>query len=133
MVVIGRSGWKNKDTIKLLKSAKNLVWLENACDQILANAYKEALFSINPSFAEGFNFPTLESKVFGCPTIVSDNAVNRELHPNEIAFDPMSMEEVIQAIDKQLNFPKQFLPKLKEPQDMFKMNLKSILVEQGIV
>jgi glycosyltransferase involved in cell wall biosynthesis len=133
LVIIGRRGWKNRNLTKLLKSTKNLVWLANACDQTLVNAYQNALFSINPSFAEGFNFPTLESKVFGCPTIVSDIAINQELHPKEIAFNPTSTDEMIQAINRQLNFPKEFLPRVSEPQGLFRTNLKSILLEEGII
>jgi|GEM_PF-1671979 glycosyltransferase involved in cell wall biosynthesis len=86
--------------------------------------YKHAVFSIYPSFYEGFGFPVLESMICKCPVLSSNNSSLPELNPNkewmfaasDVAAIRSSMERMVrlsaaereQLISTNYHFAKSF-------------------------
>lgn len=56
-----------------------LVRVGHVSDEDLTGLYTLATIYVQPSFAEGFSFPVLEAMTIGCPVIISDIPVHRDL------------------------------------------------------
>lgn len=103
LLIIGRKGWKNNDTIELINKSKylnkNLFWLDNCLDSELIRYYYESDFLLQCSYAEGFGLPLLEASDCALKVICSDIPVfNEILGSNGIYFESnniSSLEKVI--------------------------------------
>lgn len=58
-------------------------------DKELVEIYQHASFLIFPSKYEGFGLPPLEAMACGCPSIVSDISVFRELYQQSVLYTPL--------------------------------------------
>ena len=77
LVLVGKKGWKNEELEKALNESnfKDSIFITGYIDDnTLANAYREAIAFIYPSFYEGFGLPILEAMACGTPVITSNNS-----------------------------------------------------------
>ena len=75
LVFAGRVGWMVNDLMQQLRNTEFLggkvVLIEDASDPALAQLYRGCLFTLFPSFYEGWGLPVTESLAFGKPCIIS--------------------------------------------------------------
>ena len=65
--------------------------------------YKKALLFIFPSLYEGFGLPILEAFASGCPVVLSDNLVFKEIAGDAgIFFNPNDQESIKEVVSKVL-------------------------------
>lgn len=77
----------------------NVTVLDKCDDNDLADLYRRAKAMINPSFYEGFGIPVVEAMASGCPLILSDLEVYREIAENgAFYFDPYSLASLEAAV-----------------------------------
>ena len=78
LVFVGRPGWRVNDLIDQLRSTDNLEGniriLHDLSDRELSVLYRSALFSVFPSFEEGWGLPVGESLIFGRPCVASNTS-----------------------------------------------------------
>lgn len=85
------------------QSMHGIYWFHDSSTEDLVNFYSHAVALINPSRSEGFGLPLLEATYFDCPVIASDIPVFKEiLGDRYIAFDPKSVSDIAQKLDKPL-------------------------------
>jgi glycosyltransferase involved in cell wall biosynthesis len=68
-----------KSKIFIKQNLKNIITIQNACEQTLRELYENAAFLIFPSHIEGFGWPPLEAASIGCPVITSKTGAIHEL------------------------------------------------------
>lgn len=82
LVLIGGDYWRDSGIDKIINEnhLKNQVkFLGHVSDSQLAGYYSNAVAFISPSISEGFCLPAVEAGSWGCPAIVSDLTVFREI------------------------------------------------------
>ena len=73
--------------------------LNNVGESALATLYKNARALIFPSFAEGFGWPPLEARGFGCPVIASKTGAIHDILEDSVTYvDPNNQKEINQAM-----------------------------------
>jgi len=73
----------------------NVTVLDKCDDNELAELYRRAKAMINPSFYEGFGIPVVEAMASGCPIILSNLDVYKEIaEEGAIYFDPYSIDSL---------------------------------------
>ena len=93
LVFAGRAGWMVEDFMQMLENTGNLggriILLPQLDDRALAALYRGCLFTVYPSFYEGWGLPVTESLAFGRPCIIS-NATSLPEAGGHLAryFDP---------------------------------------------
>lgn len=103
IVVVGRKGWRTEDIYDLIKNdpetKDKFVLLESVSDDELSWLYENALFSVYPSFYEGWGLPIAESIAYGTPCISSNTSSMPEIAGDLIAyFSPLSTDECLEAM-----------------------------------
>lgn len=87
----------------LLPDRTDVTYLGRASDSELLELYNQADCFVLPSLYEGFGLPPLEAMACGCPVLVSDIPVEREVCADAARyFDPRSVEDIRRAICEQL-------------------------------
>ena len=75
LVFAGRIGWLVADLMQQIANTDNLggklVIVESPCDTDLASLYHGCLFTLLPSFFEGWGLPVRESLAFGKPCLIA--------------------------------------------------------------
>ena len=109
LVFVGRWGW-GIDAVRLWvardwRMAPHLTVLEGLPDEQLARCYREALFTVFPSYAEGFGMPVAESLACGTPVLIGTHPALREASENLMpALDPDDLpaweREVLRIIEE---------------------------------
>lgn len=109
LVFVGRWGW-GVDAVRLWvvrdwRIAPHLTVLEDLPDEQLAQCYREALFTVFPSHAEGFGMPVAESLACGTPVLIGTHPALREASENLMpALDPDDLpaweREVLRIIEE---------------------------------
>lgn len=101
LVFVGKEDFfyaKLKEYASSLGVSDSVIFLGHAGDRILAGLYSHATALVFPSVAEGFGLPALEGLAFGCPLLVSDIPVFREILPDDTMFlDPDNKQQWVQA------------------------------------
>lgn len=93
LIIVGRPGWKtNFLQLKLKKTSKSVLWLNDVCDGALKILYAKCVSYISFSLNEGFNLPAMEASQLKVPLILSDIPVHRELHFGNANFYRSSEE-----------------------------------------
>lgn len=91
LVLAGRDGWGVSDLLGRLRATDNLggqiVRVGPASDRDLATLYKTCLFSVFPSYAEGWGLPVGESMCLGKVVVASSAIADAPIEQN-LKFDP---------------------------------------------
>lgn len=107
LVIIGRKGWMYEEILgapEKLGIAGKVRFLDSISDRELPMFYKHAEVFVLPSLYEGFGLPVLEAMKYGCPVATSDISSLPEAGGDAaIYFDPKSVVDMVEKIDKVLN------------------------------
>lgn len=103
ILIVGRRGWKTDDVYEYLtndpETKDNLVPLHDVSDEELSWLYDNCLFTIYPSFYEGWGMPIAESIMRGAPCLASNTSSMIEVAPNHADyFNPSSTDELLDGI-----------------------------------
>lgn len=78
----------------------NIIFIENPTDKELKNLYRNAVATIVPSFMEGFGLTAIEALSCGCPILLSDIPVHREICKDTAEyFDPYDETDMAQKME----------------------------------
>jgi len=108
LVLVGRPGWRVRDLMEQLESTANLngriLILHDLPDSTLAALYRSALFSVFPSFEEGWGLPIGESLAYGRPCIAAKVSSIPEVAGDFADYlDPLNVsdgyEKIVRLID----------------------------------
>ena len=125
IVVVGRKGWRSDDIYNIISSdpdTKDLfVLMTDTSDEELSWLYGSCLFTIYPSFYEGWGLPVAESIMRGKVSLASGTSSMPEIAGNLIDyFSPYSADECLAMVQKLL------VPKyLKQAEDRIKRYQKT--------
>ena len=75
-----------KEFFQLIKDDKRFIFLGYVADEDLIKLYKKASLNILPSRDEGFGFSYLEASSQGCPSVLSDIPVFKEIAKDSSLF-----------------------------------------------
>lgn len=85
--------------MQLVKDDKRFVFPGFVADNELIKLYKQSLLNILSSRDEGFGFSYVESAQFGCPSLLSDIPVLREISDGKaIFFDQNNPDDIAEKI-----------------------------------
>lgn len=88
-----------KKRVKEMKAEKWVKLLGFVPDEDLVGLYQEAEAFVWPTLIEGFGLPPLEAMSVGCPVLLSDIPVLREIcGQTALYFDPYNVEEIVKKI-----------------------------------
>jgi glycosyltransferase involved in cell wall biosynthesis len=89
LVVVGGYGWSAKGLAAHLWRDRHTRWLTRVRDADLTALYRAALFTVSPSYSEGWGLPVQESIAHSVPCIASSGGALRESgHGLAVHFDP---------------------------------------------
>ena len=103
LVIVGRRGRQTpelKKIVEKLPKPERVVLLDGVSSAELVKLLRGSLALVSASTIEGFDYPVMEAKAEGLPTIISDIPVHRELHEGTSLFfnDDNAMDSLIMAI-----------------------------------
>lgn len=103
LVIVGRRGWMSDAIYSMMTTDPEIkdlfVLQDNINDEELSWLYGNCLFSIYPSFYEGWGLPIAESMAHGAPCIASNTSSIPEIAGDLIGyFSPASTDECLAAI-----------------------------------
>ena len=112
IVMVGRRGWMTEPTYELMTKdplvKDKFIFMLNTSDEELSWLYDKAMFSILPSFYEGWGIPIAESVARGVPCLSSDTSSMTEVAEGYVKhFTPYSTDECLAAIKYWLDNPKE--------------------------
>lgn len=105
LVIVGRLGWHTENIYEIMTTDPEVkdkfIFLHEVTDDELEWLYQHCLFSIYPSFYEGWGIPIAESARRGVPVIASNTSSMPEIAGNLINyFSPFSASEALDSILK---------------------------------
>jgi glycosyltransferase involved in cell wall biosynthesis len=108
LVLVGKWGWEIEPFRRHLHATDNLNGMvrvmSGVSDKLLASLYQNALFTLYPSFAEGWGLPVGESLVFGKPCIASGVTSIPEVGGSLVRyFDPLDLESGLHQVTRLLD------------------------------
>lgn len=89
LVVVGRRGRQTPEVrkaVEQLPKPERVVLLDGVSGTELVQLLRGSLALVSASIMEGFDYPVMEAKAEGLPTIISDIPVHRELHRDSSLF-----------------------------------------------
>jgi len=98
--------WQNElnEFNEITKNDKRFIFPGFVPDSELIKFYEQASFNILPSRDEGFGFSFLESAQFGCPSLLSDIPILREISEGKaIFFDQNNPTDIAEKIKEIIN------------------------------
>ena len=103
LVFAGHIGWLVDDLMRQIANTDHLngklVVIEDPTDAELAMLYRGCLFTVFPSFHEGWGLPVTESLAFGKPCIISNRTSLPEAGGRLArGFDPDNLDDAYQVI-----------------------------------
>jgi glycosyltransferase involved in cell wall biosynthesis len=108
LVFAGRVGWLVNDLMQQIINTDylsgRLVLIEDASDAEIASLYRGCLFTVYPSFFEGWGLPVTESLAFGKPCLISDRTslpeaggnLARYLDPDDLHGSYAAVREILE-------------------------------------
>jgi len=115
LILVGKEDYfykKLKESIASSPFVNRIVFYGHASDEDLAHLYSFARAFVFPSQMEGFGLPALEALSYGCPLIVSDIPVFREIFDDFPIYVPVNDKEAL--TETLLSFSKKEFQKKKE-------------------
>lgn len=103
LAIVGRRGWQTDDIYNLIQNDpdinKKIHFFENRGDDELSWLYENCLFSVYPSFYEGWGLPIAESVSRGVPCASSNTSSMQEVAGSLVLyFSPNSVDECLDAM-----------------------------------
>lgn len=96
--IFGKNSSKILDKIT---SNPNIKFLGRVDDNKLVELYSNAICFVYPSLYEGFGLPPLEAQSCGCPVVISDIPVFREIYKDTaLYFNPLDPNDIAAKIEK---------------------------------
>ena len=89
LVIVGHRGRQTpelKKIVEKLPKPERVVLLDGVSSTELVKLLRGSLALVSASIMEGFDYPIMEAKAEGLPTIISDIPVHRELHEGSSLF-----------------------------------------------
>jgi glycosyltransferase involved in cell wall biosynthesis len=110
LVFAGRVGWLVTDLMQQIANSENLggklLLVDSPCDSELAALYHGCLFTMFPSFFEGWGLPVTESLAFGKPCIISNRTSLPEAGGKLArSFDPDNLHDAHALIREVIEDP----------------------------
>lgn len=110
LVIVGRWGWRVDELKRALEDTDYLdgriVILDSVSDADLSYLYQKSLFTIFPSFVEGWGLPIGESLAHGTPCIASRVSSMPEVGGDYVEYiDPFNVTEGRSVIERFLDDP----------------------------
>jgi glycosyltransferase involved in cell wall biosynthesis len=110
LVIAGRRGWMTEATFELMTKDPEVsdmfVFLLDRDDEELSWLYNHALFSVLPSFYEGWGIPIAESVARGVPCLCSNTSSMTEVAEGYVEhFTPYSSEDCLRGMRRWLEKP----------------------------
>lgn len=97
-------GMGDLQIIRQVSDNHNVEYLGRVDDDKLIELYSNACCFVYPSLYEGFGLPPLEAQACGCPVILSDIPVFREVYGDSAIYvDPYSPEDIAEKIQMLLD------------------------------
>ncbi len=108
LIIIGGNGWLSDDIQYLIRTdpalKEKIKIFSNINDVTLAALYKRTLFTVYPSFYEGWGLPVAEALAYGKVCVASKYSSIPEVGGDLVTyFSPYSTDECLAAIVKMLN------------------------------
>ena len=108
LVIVGRRGWKTDNIYDIMtqdpQTKNQIVVLTSAGDEELSWLYGNALFSVYPSFYEGWGLPIAESALYGLPCLCSNTSSIPEIAGDLVQyFNPSSSDECLEGMQRMLD------------------------------
>lgn len=104
LLLIGSNYWEDPQITQAIFQnhlESHVKQLGFVSDKELACYYRGAIALVSPSIAEGFGLPVVEAMASGCPVIVSDTAVLKEIVGDSgILISPSDAKKLTQAMKK---------------------------------
>lgn len=103
LVIVGRRGWRTDDILEIMTTdpevKEKFIFITNASDEELSWLYHHCLFTVYPSFYEGWGLPIAESIGYGKPCLASSTSSMMEIAGELLSyFNPASSEECLVGI-----------------------------------
>jgi glycosyltransferase involved in cell wall biosynthesis len=103
LVFAGRVGWLVSDLMQQITNTNhlngNLLVVEDPTDAELTALYHGCLFTLFPSFCEGWGLPVSESLAFGKPCLIANRSSLPEAGGNLVrSFNPDNLDDAYAAI-----------------------------------
>jgi glycosyltransferase involved in cell wall biosynthesis len=103
-VFTGVNGWGSRRLLRHLEKTRfaggAIRWLSRIGDRELAALYRGALFTVYPSFLEGWGLPVQESLSYGVPCVASKAGAIPEAGLDLALYvDPANQAEIAEAIE----------------------------------
>lgn len=103
LVIAGRAGWLTEDIRQIMAkdpdTAQSIMHLTNITDRKLAWLYQNCLFTVQPSFYEGWGLPVAESLYYGKLCLSSDTSSMPEIGGDLVEyFSPFDSNECMQKL-----------------------------------
>lgn len=110
LVIAGRRGWMTESTFELMTKdpevSDKFVFLLDRDDKELSWLYNHALFTVLPSFYEGWGIPIAESVARGVPCLCSDTSSMTEVAEGYVEhFTPYSSDDCLRGMLRWLEKP----------------------------
>lgn len=105
LVIVGRRGWMTDATYEMMtrdpEVKDEFVFLHNTSDEELSWLYDHCMFTVLPSFHEGWGIPIAESLSRGVPCACSNTSSMVEIAEGLVEhFSPFSTDECLAVIQK---------------------------------
>lgn len=111
LVLVGKWGWRIEEFQALFNSSKSVdgkvLLLGNLSDRELKYLYQNCLFTVFPSFVEGWGLPVGESLAYGKPCIASNSSSIPEVGGDFCRYiNPYDLVGTLDTIEKAIFDPK---------------------------
>jgi glycosyltransferase involved in cell wall biosynthesis len=108
LIIVGRRGWGTENIFDVMttdpETKNKIIFLLDTTDQELSWLYDHCLFSIFPSFYEGWGIPIAESVSRGVPCLCSNTSSMVEIAEGFVQYmAPTSVDECLEGIQHLLN------------------------------
>ena len=104
LYIVGKYNRVFSQQMQLDTTSEHIQFLGRVSDDELVRLYNQAACFVFPSLYEGFGLPPLEAMACGCPVLVSDIPVEREVCGEAaLYFNPLDPNNILHTITQYLN------------------------------